>query len=362
MRKFQYTGLLLLTAMTFSLTACGLASSKDTSASASETASAAGAESTSDRENAGTESVDTENAAYYDQAAGLVVKKFEPAFEAYKGTVSVGADALDESNTVFVGSIYCLSPEQTEDIQGCVFVNFYYGADPDMTEEEIAVFYNNLMKQYELSEEYNWENMKLEKRTVPSGRTLYMERSTEENCYLGGNPTEEEKATYKPLWDALDAQLARIDLVEPKEPQAAADTSFTTVDLDGNPVDSSVFSKAKITMVNIWGSFCSPCIAEMPELMALNEEMEDVQVITILGDSFSLDDDAAEDARDIVKQLGLNLPVYLANEEIAKIFPYQYFPTSYLVDQDGKPVGTSKIGGNTKEAYMAWIQEALDKK
>ena len=34
-----------------------------------------------------------------------------------------------------------------------------------------------------------------------------------------------------------------------------------TTDIDGNKVDKSIFSKYKLTMVNVWNTGCSPCIS-----------------------------------------------------------------------------------------------------
>ena len=46
---------------------------------------------------------------------------------------------------------------------------------------------------------------------------------------------------------------------------------FETTDIDGNQVSSAdIFSQHKITMVNIWGTFCGPCIDEMPDLEVLS--------------------------------------------------------------------------------------------
>ena len=42
--------------------------------------------------------------------------------------------------------------------------------------------------------------------------------------------------------------------------------SFRAVDLQGNEVTKEIFAQKKITVVNIWGTFCPPCIGEMPEL------------------------------------------------------------------------------------------------
>ena len=37
-------------------------------------------------------------------------------------------------------------------------------------------------------------------------------------------------------------------------------------DFDGNEVDKSLFEGHRPTMVNIWATFCNPCLSEMPEL------------------------------------------------------------------------------------------------
>ena len=49
---------------------------------------------------------------------------------------------------------------------------------------------------------------------------------------------------------------------------------FETVDINNNPFDQSVFTKSKLTMVNIWATFCGPCINEMPDLAELNKQYD----------------------------------------------------------------------------------------
>ena len=135
------------------------------------------------------------------------------------------------------------------------------------------------------------------------------------------------------------------------------------MDYDGNEVDESVFGNAKITMVNIWATSCSPCIGELPELQKLNDQLEDVQVITILADvSDPDDDDAIEEAHDIAQTQGMTLPVLLTNEELEEAFKVTGTPTSYLVDENGNIVGRPKTGA-PKDAYgdyAEWIQQALE--
>ena len=45
-------------------------------------------------------------------------------------------------------------------------------------------------------------------------------------------------------------------------------SSFAAKDFDGNILDESVFADSKITMINIWATYCEPCKEEIP---ALNE-------------------------------------------------------------------------------------------
>ena len=136
--------------------------------------------------------------------------------------------------------------------------------------------------------------------------------------------------------------------------------SFSTVDLDGNPVDSSVFADAEYTMINIWASYCAPCVGEMDELMQMDEELENVQIITVLSDALSTEDEAAEDAREIVKTLNVTLPVYLINEEIYTQLPCNAVPTSFLVDREGNAMKYMCVGAVGVEQYKQWIQSCID--
>lgn len=49
---------------------------------------------------------------------------------------------------------------------------------------------------------------------------------------------------------------------------------FTGQDLAGNSVSESVFSESKLTMVNVWATYCNPCLSEMPGLGELAGEYE----------------------------------------------------------------------------------------
>ena len=48
--------------------------------------------------------------------------------------------------------------------------------------------------------------------------------------------------------------------------------SFTSETLEGTEITQDIFAEADLTMVNIWGTFCGPCIREMPELGEISRE------------------------------------------------------------------------------------------
>ncbi|MDD2297243.1 MAG: hypothetical protein PHX79_05455, partial [Sphaerochaetaceae bacterium] len=64
-------------------------------------------------------------------------------------------------------------------------------------------------------------------------------------------------------------------LVAPLAAQAPESKSlapFWTLDLEGNEITETIFSPYQLTLVNIWATFCSPCLQEMPALAELRNE------------------------------------------------------------------------------------------
>lgn len=131
---------------------------------------------------------------------------------------------------------------------------------------------------------------------------------------------------------------------------------FSTVDLAGNAVTQEVFSQAEVTVVNIWGTFCPPCIGEMPELGDWAREMEDdVQLIGIVCDYYAGDDATLEQAKGILDDSGadfVNLAADASLEEF--LFQFQFVPTTLLVDSEGTVIGEPIVG-----ADVAGYQQAV---
>lgn len=136
---------------------------------------------------------------------------------------------------------------------------------------------------------------------------------------------------------------------------------FHSVDLEGNEVDNSVFEQADITVINVWGTFCPPCIGELPDLAEWNNELpENVQIIGIVADVPSTDAKEFETAKKLVAENGITYTNIVAgdqfNEEV--LSKLVGVPTTFFVGPDGKCIAPDIPGANVK-AYRKTVSDLL---
>ena len=144
-------------------------------------------------------------------------------------------------------------------------------------------------------------------------------------------------------------------------------SSFTAQDLNGNQVDQSVLADYQLTMVNIWATFCGPCLSEMPELGEIHAEYADkgVQVVGIVADVLNQDGSFNEDqiatAREAVSLTGADYLHLLPSTDlmVAKLQYVSAVPETIFVDSQGNQVGESYLGARSKDQWIAIIDELL---
>jgi thiol-disulfide isomerase/thioredoxin len=114
----------------------------------------------------------------------------------------------------------------------------------------------------------------------------------------------------------------------------AAVRAFTTQDLEGRAVSSAAL-KGKVVIVNFWATWCPPCRAEIPDLIALQDKYRDnLQVIGI-----SQDEAPAEVVKRFAVEHRMNYPIVMSTREIESLFPgVRALPTSFILDRDGRLV------------------------
>ena len=138
-----------------------------------------------------------------------------------------------------------------------------------------------------------------------------------------------------------------------------------TEDINGNEVDSSIFSKYKLTVVNVWNTGCTPCVDEIPTLDKLNKEYEKKGVSIkglLLESGVGLNDEEKKTVEDILKKAKSTYQQLTVSEDMLqdKTLILQSFPTTFFVDKDGNIVDSIE-GSNDYDGWKAKIDEVLEK-
>lgn len=151
---------------------------------------------------------------------------------------------------------------------------------------------------------------------------------------------------------------------EGAESQAAQDTlfgSFQSVTLDGEAIDETVFGEAKLTMVNIWGTFCGPCIVEMPFLAEISQEYggADFQMVGIISDA---QEAGYPDAVEIVEATGADYTHIMLSDDLKYGYVGSLYavPTTVFVDSEGRKVGDTYMGAKSKEQWEEIIKSLME--
>jgi thiol-disulfide isomerase/thioredoxin len=110
--------------------------------------------------------------------------------------------------------------------------------------------------------------------------------------------------------------------------------AFTVRDLDGREL-SSASLRGKVVILNFWATWCPPCRAEIPDLVALQEKYRDHLVVI----GVSEDEAGPEIVRQFATQHKINYPIVMMTPELEKMFPgISALPTSFILDRDSRIV------------------------
>lgn len=162
--------------------------------------------------------------------------------------------------------------------------------------------------------------------------------------------------------DAEDEAADEAEPAEDTEDEAGEGGSlfcYDTTTLDGDPVNTQdIFAGNKITMVNLWASWCGPCVGEIPELgkMSVQLEEKDCGIVGMLIDGE--DPQGLSDARDILSEASADYTNVVCPESIPRELDIVGVPTTYFVDSKGNIIGEPVIGADP-EAYLETVDSLL---
>lgn len=139
-------------------------------------------------------------------------------------------------------------------------------------------------------------------------------------------------------------------------------SDFKAKDIAGNDVSKEVFKDSKVTVVNLWGTFCGPCIDEMPDLQKFYDQYKTkgINVVGIVGDVKAGEDTST--AKEVISQTGVKytniLPDTILYKELVDKFPY--VPATLLVDSEGKILGSFIAGSTDQKGFENLVKEYIN--
>ena len=141
---------------------------------------------------------------------------------------------------------------------------------------------------------------------------------------------------------------------------------FTANTFDGQTIDSAeLFAGAKVTMLNIWGTYCYPCLMEMPDLGQIAKDYADAdfQIVGLICDVDDPNSETGSTASAQIAETGADYTHLLATPEVIKnvMFDVYAVPTTLFLDSEGKLLCSAVVGSNSYDTWAAAIDELLAK-
>ena len=145
-------------------------------------------------------------------------------------------------------------------------------------------------------------------------------------------------------------------------------SNLQTKDIDGKEFSSKDFANYDLTMVNVFATWCSPCVQEIPDLAEIQKEMKDkgvniVGVVTDTVDQTGENREALEKAKLIRERSKAEYPFLIPDQSNfnGSLSGIQAFPETFFVDKKGQIVGETYSGSRNKKAWIEIIEKELAK-
>ncbi|MBQ7956087.1 MAG: TlpA family protein disulfide reductase [Lachnospiraceae bacterium] len=139
--------------------------------------------------------------------------------------------------------------------------------------------------------------------------------------------------------------------------------TFEATTTDGETLTSDCLSESKLTMINVWATYCNPCLDEMPDLgeIAASYDKAEFQMLGIVSDVMEGDSpENVEYAKELITQTNANYPHLLLNQSLYSnlVGGVEAVPTTFFVTKDGEMLGYV-LGAQSKEGWEEIINGLL---
>ena len=132
--------------------------------------------------------------------------------------------------------------------------------------------------------------------------------------------------------------------------QTRMDYNWRVQGLDGKELDVGK-TKGKVIFLNFWGTWCPPCVAEMPSIQRLYDRIKSEEIHFIC-----VSEEGRTKVSKFVKEKGFTFPLYTLVGEKPQVFKTRGIPATFIISQDGqivfKHVGSANWDHKTSIDYI----------
>lgn len=165
------------------------------------------------------------------------------------------------------------------------------------------------------------------------------------------------------------AEFQQISVFDQPQKERAENTSslgsFEMTGIDGKTYTEDVFRDYDLTLVNVFTTWCSPCVKEIPELEKLYQELKDsgVGVVGVVLDTVDADGNQDEDtvkkAEILQQKTGASYPFLIPDEGMmnSRLNGINAFPETFFVDKNGNIVGETYSGSRDLESWKEIVEK-----
>lgn len=142
---------------------------------------------------------------------------------------------------------------------------------------------------------------------------------------------------HTPVIGTLQKGLLATGLIKPSIPSVTdtfpeANRDLYMADENGEVISLAHFED-QVVFMNIWATWCPPCIAEMPSINKLYQKFDETDNVKFV--LVSMDDDF-DKARDFMEKRGFDMPIYHFRTKAPDTYESNVIPTTYVISGDGK--------------------------
>jgi len=147
--------------------------------------------------------------------------------------------------------------------------------------------------------------------------------------------------TRQPIQIALHSVLSKFgpSVIDKEDREKVSYSIWELRDLEGNELNFAD-TKGKVVFVNLWATWCPPCIAEFQNIQDLYNDYNDEVVFLLVSD------ESSQTIQKFLEKKGYDIPIFNPLTNYPDDFNPRSIPRTYIIDKEGHIVVDKKGAAN----------------